>query len=255
VSNRPTRRPSASSKVAAARSGSTGNRTVWIVVGVVVVVLLAAIIAIAVTSSEEPVAGGGPSPSGGTVVPSGDLNYGTVDVSGTPLEQSRTLGASDPAVGETVPSLTGQQFDGASINIAPAGKPKVVMFVAHWCPHCQAEVPRIQDWLDENGMPTDVELYTVATGTTSTQSNFPPGDWLREEGWSVPALVDDEDNTAATAYGLSSYPFFVVVDDTGTVVVRASGELSIDAWEQLLDAARTGVAPSTASDGESSPSS
>ena len=255
MSNRPTRRPSASSKVAAARSGSSGSRTVWIVVGAVVVVLLAAVIAVAVTSSEEPVAGGGPSPSGGTVVPSGDLNYGTVEVSGTPLEQSRTLGASDPAMGETAPSLTGQQFDGASITITPDGKPKIVMFVAHWCPHCQAEVPRIEDWLDENGMPTDVELYTVATGTSSACPNFPPGDWLREEGWSVPTLVDDEEASASTAYGLSSYPFFVVVDASGQVVVRASGELSIDAWEQLLEAARTGVAPSTASEGESSPSS
>jgi hypothetical protein len=116
-------------------------------------------------------------------------------------------------------------------------------------------VPRIQDWLDENGMPTDVALYTVATGTSSARPNFPPGDWLREEGWSVPTLVDDEGASASTAYGLSSYPFFVVLDGSGKVVVRASGELSIDAWEQLLEAARTGVAPSAASEGESSPSS
>lgn len=255
MSNRPTRKPSPSRKVATARSSSGGSRTIWIIVGVVVVVLLAAIIAIAVSGSEEPVAGGGPSPSGGTVVPSGDLDYGTVEVGGTPLEASRTLGASDPAVGETAPSVTGQQFDGSSISIGSSGKPKVVMFVAHWCPHCQAEVPRIQEWLDENGMPADVELYTVATGTSSSRTNFPPGDWLREEGWSVPTLVDDEDNTAANAYGLSSYPFFVVVDGSGNVVVRASGELSIDAWEQLLEAARTGVTPGATNEGESSPSS
>jgi thiol-disulfide isomerase/thioredoxin len=255
MSNRPTRQPSASSKVVAARSSSPGNRTVWIVLGVVVVVLLAAVVAIAVSRSEGSVAGGGPSPSGGTVVPSGDLHYGAVEVSGTPLEQSRTLGASDPVVGETAPSLAGQQFDGAPISIEPDGKPKVVMFLAHWCPHCQAEVPRIQEWLDENGMPTDVELYTVATGTTSSRSNFPPGNWLRDEGWSVPTLVDDEQSSAANAYGLSSYPFFVVLDTSGDVVVRASGELSTDGWEQLLEAARTGVTPGTSTGGESSPSS
>jgi thiol-disulfide isomerase/thioredoxin len=254
VSNRPNRRTPTSAKVAAARGGSSGSRALWIVVGVAVVVLLAAVIAIAVTRSEQTVAGGGSSPSGGTVVPSGDLDYGPVDVSGTPLPDS-PQGAPDPAIGMTVPAIAGQQFDGGSITIAPAGKPKVVMFVAHWCPHCQAEVPRIQDWLDANGMPADVDLYTVATGTSSSRPNYPPGEWLREQGWAVPTLLDDEQNTAAQAYGLSSYPFFVVVDGSGQVVFRTSGELSMEQWEAILEAARTGAAPGGASSGESSPAS
>ena len=252
MSNRPAKRKVSSTTVASARNSGSGNRTVWIVVGMVVVVLLAAVIAIAVTRSEQDVAGGGTSPSGGTVVPSGDLDYGTVDVSGTPLPEM-ARGSSDAAIGETVPTVTGEQFDGAGITIAPGGKPKVVMFVAHWCPHCQAEVPRIQDWLDQNGTPNDVDLYTVATGTTSAQSNFPPGDWLREQGWSVPTMVDDEQNAAAQAYGLSGYPFFVVVDGAGNVVFRTSGELSTEQWEGLLEAARTGTAPGGSSAGESSP--
>lgn len=255
MSNRPTRKPAPSRKVAAARKSSGGSRTLWIVIGVAVVVLLAAVIAIAVTSSEEPVAGGGPSPSGGTVVPSGDLHYGEVQVSGTPLEQSRTMGASDPVVGATIPTVTGQQFDGSPISIENDGKPKVVMFVAHWCPHCQAEVPRVQEWLDESGMPSDVDLYAVATGTSSSRTNFPPGDWLREAGWSVPTLVDDEQSAAANAYGLMTYPYFVVVDSSGKVVTRASGEITQETWNGLLEAARTGVPLSGSVEGESSPSS
>jgi cytochrome c biogenesis protein CcmG/thiol:disulfide interchange protein DsbE len=254
VSNRPPKRKVSSTKVAAARGSASGSRTLWIVITIAVVVLLAAVIAIAVTRSEQSVAGGGASPSGGTVVPSGDLDYGTVDVTGTPLPQM-SRGAADTAVGETIPTVAGQQFDGASITIAPGGKPKIVLFVAHWCPHCQAEVPRIQEWLDENGMPSDVDLYSVATGTSSSRPNYPPGDWLREQGWSVPTMVDDEQNTASKAYGLSSYPFFVVVDATGKVVVRAAGELTMDNWETLIEAARTGTAPGGASSGESSPAS
>jgi thiol-disulfide isomerase/thioredoxin len=225
---------------------------VWAVVAIAVVVLLAAVIAIAVTRSEQSIAGGGPSPSGGTVVPSGDLDYGTVDVAGTPLPEMRT-GSSDAAVGERIPTVTGEQFDGAGITIAPGGKPKVVMFVAHWCPHCQAEVPRIQDWLDQNGMPNDVDLYTVATGTSSSRPNYPPGDWLREQGWSVPTTLDDEESTAAQAFGLTSYPFFVVVDGSGNAVFRTSGELTMQQWEAVLEAARTGTAPAGASSSKASP--
>ncbi len=255
MSNRPKKKVSAS-RVAAARGEARRSRTLWIVIGVVVVVMVAAIVAIAASGSKNEAAGGGASPSGGTVVPSGDLNFGSVDVSGTPLPKgSTTASATDTAVGQTIPTLTGQQFDSSAIAIAPGGKPKVIMFVAHWCPHCQAEVPRVQQWLDASGMPSDVDLYAVATGTSASRPNYPPGKWLRSKGWSVPTMVDDQEFSAATAYGLSSYPFFVVVDSSGKVVFRTSGELTEDQWNALLEAARTGSAPATATAGQSSPTS
>jgi thiol-disulfide isomerase/thioredoxin len=252
VSNRPNRSAANKRRVTAARTQPSGNRTIWIVVGVLVVVALAAIIAVAVTQSEEPVAGGGASPSGGTVVPSGSLDYGDVQVTGSALAQL-PRGGTDTAVGETVPTITGVSFDDAGVTIEADGQPKIIMLLAHWCPHCQAEVPRIQEWLDENGMPSDVGLYAIATGTDSSRPNHPPGDWLREEGWSVPTLLDDEAGTAAQALGLSSYPFFVVVDGEGQVVLRTSGELTVDQWEALLEAARTGTTTGGGAGGESSP--
>ena len=60
----------------------------------------------------------------------------------------------------------------------------------------------------------------------------------------MPTLVDDEQGTAGDAFGLSSFPFFVVVDGSGKVIYRTSGELSDQQWAALVDAARTGVAPS-----------
>jgi thiol-disulfide isomerase/thioredoxin len=220
---------------------------------VVVVVALAAIIAIAVSGgSGNDVQGGSASPAGGTVVPEGDLDYGRVQVSGTALGQLARGGA-DAAAGEEIPTITGEAFDGSPMTIGPDGTPKVIMALAHWCPHCRAEVPRVQAWLDDNGMPTDVELYAIATGTSSAQPNFPPGEWLRNEGWSVPTLVDDEESTAARALGLSSYPFFVVVDGSGKVVYRTSGELDDEQWVALLEAARSGAVGAVDVPGESSP--
>lgn len=237
MSNRPKRKTPTSAKVAAAR-GQSSARTIWIIVGAIVVVALAGVIAIAVSSSEEPA--------------SGDLSYGDVEVTGTPLPEMAQGSATDPAIGETIPTVAGVSFDDSPINIGPGGKAKIVMLLAHWCPHCQAEVPRIQDWLDDNGMPADVDLVSIATGTTSSRSKYPPGKWLREEQWSVPTLVDDEAGTAGAAFGLSSFPFFVVVDSSGEVVYRTSGELSVEQWGALVEAARTGTAPSGGG-GQSSP--
>ena len=33
------------------------------------------------------------------------------------------------------------------------GKAKAIFFVAHWCPHCQAEIPRLSEWLKTHGLP------------------------------------------------------------------------------------------------------
>lgn len=253
MSNRPNRPAASKRRVAAARKQSSSSSRVWWIVGVVVVVVaLAAVVAVAVTRSEEGVAGGGPSPSGGTVVPSGDLSFGDVRVTGAPLPELGR-GADDPAIGRSLPTIEGVSFDDSAVRISADGRPKVIMLLAHWCPHCQAEVPRIQQWLDQNGMPDDVELVSIATGTQRSRPNFPPGDWLREEGWSVPTLVDDEDGTAGQALGLSSFPFFVVVDSEGHVVQRTSGELTTQQWEALLEAARTGAGGGSSSGVESSP--
>ncbi|MDH3607456.1 MAG: hypothetical protein OER12_10740, partial [Acidimicrobiia bacterium] len=46
----------------------------------------------------------------------------------------------DPAVGLAAPTIAGTSFDGSAVSIEPSGKHQVVIFLAHWCPHCQSEV-------------------------------------------------------------------------------------------------------------------
>jgi thiol-disulfide isomerase/thioredoxin len=254
VSNRPTRKPSHSAKVQAttraAQAQAQRSRVAWIIGGVVGVVVLVAVLAVVLTRSsnapETQVA------SAGTVV-SGNASYGSPRTTGTPLPPMPS-GAADPAIGQAIPTVKGDNMSEQPLDITNDGKPKVIMFLAHWCPHCQAEVPRIQDWIAANGLPSDVELVAVATGTSDQKPNFPPTKWLQKEGWTVPTLVDDEQGTIADAYGLSSFPFFVVVGADGKVITRTSGELSTADWEALVAQARAGGASgSTISGGPASP--
>lgn len=146
-------------------------------------------------------------------------------------------GGADPAVGQTIPALRGEDFDGHGIQIAPDGTPKLIFFVAHWCPHCRAEVPRIVDWLG-TGRPQGVQLVAVSSGVNPDLPNYPPSSWLAREGWTVPTIADDTRSTAGTLFGLSGYPYFVAVDAQGRVAARASGELSVAEIEGLVAAAR-----------------
>lgn len=114
-----------------------------------------------------------------------------------------------------------------------------MLFVAPWCPHCQREVPFIVDHLGANPLPDDVELVTVSTSVDEKAPNYPPDEWLDEEGWPFPVLADAESGDAATAYGLTAFPYFVAIDAEGTVVERASGELTAEQLDALVEAARS----------------
>ncbi len=245
MSNKPSRQSSHSAKVRAA-SGSGRSNTLWIWIGLGVLVVAIALVAgfVGRSSDSGSNSGGSASASGGTVVPNGSLEYGSLDVTGTKLPDSPDPGATDTAIGQAIPTIAGQTFDESKITISPeGGKPQVILVVAHWCPHCQAEVPRIQDWLDTNGMPDDVKLTAIATANTDQRTNFPAGPWLRKEKWTVPTLLDDKNSDAGAALGVTGFPGFIVVGADGKVVYRTSGEITMAQWEQLLQAARTGTAP------------
>lgn len=195
-----------------------------IVIGVVVVLAIIAIFAAAMADDSK-------------TSTEGLQQVGPVAVDGDPLPPMPDGGA-DPAVGVVAPEVEGQSFDGSSVEIGDDGRPKVLVFLAHWCPHCQVEVPKLVDWLGDNGVPEDVDVYGIATGTSQDRPNYPPSRWLDREGWDQPTLVDSNEGNVASAFGLSAFPFFVALDSDNAVVARGSGELSIPEWEALLDAAR-----------------
>ena len=187
------------------------------------------------TGASSPALDGGSGGGSATAPAAGQpVTTAPVTVEGSPLPALPDGGA-DPAVGRAFPTLSGSAvLDAAPMRISNDGRPKLVVYLAHWCPHCQAEVPRIQEWLDDGGKPAGVDLVAVSTAVRSDRDNFPPAEWLAEEGWTVPTLADSSDSAAARAAGLTGYPFFVAVDGDGRVVERASGEQSIEDLEALI---------------------
>jgi thiol-disulfide isomerase/thioredoxin len=149
-----------------------------------------------------------------------------VVVTGAALEASDKIGsAADPAIGETAPTLTGQGFNGKKVKIGGPGEPRLVLFLSHSCPHCQAEVPRIVK-LAKQGKLDGVEVDTVTTNTSKELPNYPPSKWLAREDWPFKkVLADDAKLRAFFGYGGEAFPYFVLLDADGKVVARASGEL------------------------------
>jgi cytochrome c biogenesis protein CcmG, thiol:disulfide interchange protein DsbE len=210
------------------RRAAKQRRTPYLVIAAIAAaVLVALVVALA--------AGGGDGDDAATDDGGADpATTGTVTVSGSPLPQL-TDPADDPAVGMTLPTLEGHDQSGGPMTIGGDGRPTMIVFVAHWCPHCQREVPVVQQWVDDGGLPEGVDLVSVSTAIDPSRPNYPPDAWLADEGWTAPVLVD-ADNTAAQAVGLPAYPFFVAIDADGTVVLRASGELTTDQLDAIASA-------------------
>jgi cytochrome c biogenesis protein CcmG, thiol:disulfide interchange protein DsbE len=164
--------------------------------------------------------------------------FGEVTVEGDDLPFFES-GAADPAVGLTAPTVTGETFDGEQLTIGPDGNAKIIVMLAHWCPHCQAEVPVVQSWVESGGLPDGVDLYgtTVLTNRLRDGSTWPPRDWLEAEGWTSPTIMDDQENSIVNAYGMVGTPTYVVLGPDNENLGRLSGEIGLGGLQTLASIA------------------
>ncbi|NIR41227.1 MAG: TlpA family protein disulfide reductase, partial [Actinobacteria bacterium] len=147
----------------------------------------------------------------------GSGEFGEVTITGEDLGTFGGSPSSDPAIGMMAPDVVGQDFGGSEVTIRNDGRAKMIVFLAHWCPYCQAEVPVVVDWLEAGGLPAEVDLVAVATGTATTRDNYPPSQWLQREGFDVPTILDSKSSDLAGAFGLNAYPYWVFVNADGSV--------------------------------------
>ncbi len=166
---------------------------------------------------------------------------GPVDVVGEKLPplQADTID-DDPALGTAAPTIVGLGFDGEPVRIdAAQDGPTMVIFLAHWCPHCNDEVPVINALRDEGRVPDGVNLIAVSTAANAGRPNFPPGEWLDDVDWTYPAMADGVDMdtqsfVVADAFGVTAFPFVTLIDGDGDVAARWAGGKSGDEIVDLL---------------------
>ena len=84
-------------------------------------------------------------------------------------------GNGDPDLSFIAPVVEGTSFDGNPVKITPTGKPTVILFLAHWCPHCQTEVDMLGSWIKDNPIPENVRIVSVAAAI----------DTVRIAGWVI----------------------------------------------------------------------
>ena len=201
-------------------------------------VVVAAAAAIAIGSS----GGGSTAPQDTSVFPGGvaPAQFQPVKMSGTklaPLPEKDT--DADPAVGAVAPVLNGYTFAGRPTNVSPEtdGIATMLVYLAHWCPHCNREVPRLMEWYDSGKVPSKIRIVGITTASSNSQANWPPSQWMEGFKWPWEVIADTDAKDAADAYGVTGYPFIVFIDSSGKVVKRTSGEVEIVDLVKMVDAA------------------
>lgn len=214
------------------------NRTIVIVAIVAVVVAALGVALFAGGSDDATSDGSGSEISVSTDTPSGDTNENQpVEVMGSALAPFATANG-DPAVGQVAPTLNGLSFDGTPVSVTPGdGRAYMVVFLAHWCPHCNAEIPQLIKWKEAGSVPEGLEVIGISTSVASDRPNYPPSAWTLAAGWPWSIMADSQGMDAATAYGVTGFPFFAVIGEDGTVKVRVSGEVKPEVLDQILASA------------------
>ena len=190
----------------------------FIIAGAVVLVLGLAI-AIGVTLSSEPVAAG--------------LPEGEISVVGDSLPQYAGENDDNVALGLAAPTFSAPDQNSEIFQLEKNGNSKALLFLAHWCPHCQREVPVVQRFIDSNGVPPGIDVIAVATSIDRGRDNYPPQEWLEREGWSETQIYD-LDREIGEAYGLNAFPYWGFLDKDLNVLARRTGNLPEDMVGALL---------------------
>lgn len=199
------------------------------------IVAVAALVAVSACSSDaEPAATGAPAESA-VDAPAAQLENSELEVVGEPLPPLDDP-STDPAVGSPAPVITGQSFDGTSVTIGGSSDgPTLLVFLAHWCPHCNDEIPELNELRDSDALPADLDVVGVSTAVAPDRDNFPPSKWIVDKDWTWPVLADSETADAFVVYGGSGFPYSVMLDADGNVLGRKAGSSSASQIAQWID--------------------
>ena len=152
-----------------------------------------------------------------------------------PLPES----GADTETGKSVAVLKGYDLQGRPVTIDPAGEGKatMVVFLAHWCPHCNREIPVLNKWRESGEVPTGLRVVGITTGSKADQANWPPSKWMTAMKWPFEVMADSEAQEAAAAYGVAGYPFIAFVGANGKITARTSGEIPVEQLQIYANAA------------------
>ena len=137
------------------------------------------------------------------------------------------------------PGFSAEDIDGRQISLnSQKGKVVLLNLWATWCPPCRAEMPSMEK-LYQKLKDRNFTILAVSTPTPPRETREKVIDFINENGYTFPVLIDDS-RGIASQYGSGSIPTSWIIDADGKVLARFVGgmewdsELMLEVFEELI---------------------
>lgn len=159
---------------------------------------------------------------------------GTDAVNATEVDAADDTGEGNGANATTpAPDFTMTDADGKTLTLADfKGKPVLLNFWASWCGPCASEMPDIQASWEENG--NDVAFVIVNMTGMSGETEQSAKAFLAENNYTFPCYFD-ANNSAASAFGVSSIPQTYLINAEGDIIGAYMGAMDASVLAQGID--------------------
>ena len=155
---------------------------------------------------------------------------------GEKIEISIPNSGIDTASGKISPTIKYKILGDDLVVNYPENTPTILLFVAHWCPYCQEEIPEVIEWIQQdNVIEKGVNVVLIVTSIDSGKSNYPPDEWLFNEKWQYPVIYDDEENKIAEHFGVSYFPSWVFTENDGMIAFTHAGKITREELSKLVN--------------------
>lgn len=131
---------------------------------------------------------------------------------------------------QAAPDFTVYDNQGNEVRLSDyKGKPVVLNFWASWCPPCKGEMPHFNEVYADEKDKVVFMMVDMVDGQRETQKKGQQ--YVSDQGYDLPVYFDNQQQ-AATTYGISSIPTTVFIDKDGNIVTGYQGAID---KETLLD--------------------
>jgi len=144
------------------------------------------------------------------------------------------------AAGEPAPAASLPRLGGGQIVVPVPGRATLILFTKSSCPTCRWAAPHFQR-LRDVAADLPLEVVTVAQDDEPAEAAF-----AEEFGVAGPVALEASPWSLAAAYGLTTVPTAVLVDDRGRVAGVSAGFARDDLAEVVASAASAAGRPAPA---------
>ncbi len=151
-------------------------------------------------------------------------NVPTKAPTSTPAPTATPTPTKTPTKVNTAPDFTVQTYSGNKVSLSSNfGKPIVVNFWASWCGPCKSEMPDFNAIYKEYKDKVVFMMVDMVDGMRETKADG--YNYVTSQGFSFPVYYD-VNQSAAYAYGITSYPTTYFIDANGNVSTYSKGAMS-----------------------------